>query len=315
MKRFKNILLLADKENGIKQLIRRASELAIDNKAKLTIVDVQEDFSKDITDIVSASKLAELQSASTKSKLDRLIKIWESSRNENVKTKVKVLTGSPFLEIIKQVLVEKHDLVIKLAEEESGLKSKLFGTTDMHLMRKCPCPLWIIKPTRKRKYNRIMAAVNPENDKYEKSDLNIKIMDLATSLANKENSELHIVHAWNFFDEVTLRGRRMNMPKDKADALIESVETVHKHRLTELLSKYDLKNIKHKVHLIRGKPSLYIPVIASDEKIDLIVMGTLARSGVSGLFIGNTAEEVLNRVDTSVLTVKPDGFVTPVTID
>lgn len=315
MKRFKNILLLADKENGIKQLVKRASDLAEDNKAKLTIIDIQEDYSKDITDVVSASKLAELQGASTKSKLDRLIKIWESSRNENVKTKAKVLTGNPFLEIIKQVLVGKHDLVIKLAEEESGLKSKLFGTTDMHLMRKCPCPLWIIKPTRKRKYNRIMAAVNPENDKYEKSDLNIKIMDLATSLANKENSELHIIHAWNFFDEVTLRGRKMNMPKEQADALINSVETVHRHRLFELVSKYDLKNLKHKVHLLRGKPSVLIPSSVLKNKIDLIVMGTLARSGVAGMFIGNTAEEVLNRVNSSVLTVKPDGFKTPVIID
>ena len=49
--------------------------------------------------------------------------------------------------------------------------------------------------------------------------------------------------------------------------------------------------------------------------VGLIVMGTVSRSGVAGLLIGNTAEEILRQVDCSVLTVKPDGFVTPVTLD
>jgi len=315
MKRFKNILVLADKEKGIKQIIKRASDLAQENKARLTIIDVQEDYSEDIIDIVSVTKLAQIQRDSTKLKLNRLIKIWESSKHSQVKARIKVLTGTPFIEIIKEILIGKYDLLIKLAEEESGLKTKLFGTTDMHLMRKCPCPLWIIKPTRKRKYHRIMAAVNPENEKFDKSDLNIKIMDLATSLAKEDNSELHIIHTWNFFDEITLRGRRMNMPKDQAVGLINSVETLQKNKLDNLISGYNLKNIKHKVHLLRGKPSLLIPSAALRNIIDLIVMGTLARSGVAGMFIGNTAEEVLNSVSTSVLTVKPDDFQTPVTID
>ncbi len=315
MKRFKNILLLADKEHGLKELIKRASALAEANKAKLTIIDVQEDYTKDLADIVSAKRLSEIQSEFTKSTLDRVIKIWDSSSHHSIKAKVKVLTGTPFLETIKEVLRGKNDLLMKVAEEKTGLKSKLFGTTDMHLMRKCPCPLWIIKPTRKRKYHRIMAAVNPVNDNYEQPDPNIKIMDLATSLANEDNSELHIIHAWNFFDEITLRGRRMNMQKDQAVSLIDSVETVHRDRLNELISKYDLKNIKHKVHLLRGKPSVLVPLTATSSKIDLIVMGTLARSGIAGMFIGNTAEGVLNSVNCSVLTVKPDGFKSPVTID
>jgi nucleotide-binding universal stress UspA family protein len=52
-----------------------------------------------------------------------------------------------------------------------------------------------------------------------------------------------------------------------------------------------------------------------EEQIDLIVMGTVGRSGISGLFIGNTAEKVLQKVDCSVLAVKPEGFVSPVKLD
>ena len=44
-------------------------------------------------------------------------------------------------------------------------------------------------------------------------------------------------------------------------------------------------------------------------------MGTVARTGIPGLLIGNTAETILQRVDCSVLAVKPDGFVSPVGLD
>jgi nucleotide-binding universal stress UspA family protein len=49
--------------------------------------------------------------------------------------------------------------------------------------------------------------------------------------------------------------------------------------------------------------------------MDLIVMGTVARTGLGGLLIGNTAESVLQRVDCSVLAVKPEGFVSPVRLE
>ena len=54
---------------------------------------------------------------------------------------------------------------------------------------------------------------------------------------------------------------------------------------------------------------------AKTHDIDLIVMGTIARTGIPGLFIGNTAESILQRVDCSVLAVKPDGFVSPVGLE
>ncbi len=52
----------------------------------------------------------------------------------------------------------------------------------------------------------------------------------------------------------------------------------------------------------------------NSEKADLLVMGTVCRTGVPGFFIGNTAEDVLQQVDCSVLAVKPKGFVTPVKV-
>lgn len=58
-----------------------------------------------------------------------------------------------------------------------------------------------------------------------------------------------------------------------------------------------------------------IPKLAQAKEVDLIVMGTVSRAGIAGLLIGNTAEKVLRRVDCSMLTVKPEGFISPVKLE
>lgn len=58
-----------------------------------------------------------------------------------------------------------------------------------------------------------------------------------------------------------------------------------------------------------------IPAITRAQRIDLLVMGTVGRTGIPGFFIGNTADSVLRQVDCSVLAIKPDGFHTPIKID
>ncbi len=69
------------------------------------------------------------------------------------------------------------------------------------------------------------------------------------------------------------------------------------------------------LHLIEGDAKQIVPTIARDLDVDLIVMGTVARTGIAGFFMGNTAESILTRLDCSVLTVKPPGFICPVTLE
>jgi nucleotide-binding universal stress UspA family protein len=75
------------------------------------------------------------------------------------------------------------------------------------------------------------------------------------------------------------------------------------------------KFLAPKVHLIKGQPRKEIPALAKRLGVDLVVMGTVARTGVPGLFIGNTAEAMLEQIDCSVLAVKPEGFKTPVSLE
>jgi len=58
-----------------------------------------------------------------------------------------------------------------------------------------------------------------------------------------------------------------------------------------------------------------VPAIAHELAVDLVVMGTVARTGIAGFFMGNTAESILTQLDCSVLTIKPPGFISPITLE
>ena len=58
-----------------------------------------------------------------------------------------------------------------------------------------------------------------------------------------------------------------------------------------------------------------IPALAKQIDADLVVMGTVVRTGVAGFIMGNTAETILNQSNCSVLAIKPPGFQTPVELD
>jgi universal stress protein E len=63
--------------------------------------------------------------------------------------------------------------------------------------------------------------------------------------------------------------------------------------------------------VVIGEPGVAIPQLEQEMPVDLIIMGTHARIGLARLLKGNTAEQVMEKVDCDVLTVKPDDFVSP----
>lgn len=295
------------------EAVIRAFGLANKNNAKLTIVDVLEELPdriKDYLDIISAE---ELESLVAKERAEEIQMLLESSEsNADIKPEVKTLVGKPHVEIIKEVLRNKHDLVMKTPEGKGDTKEALFGSIDINIMRKCPCPVWMIKFTGSRKFSRILAAVDPEPDNESSKELNNNIMDLAVSIAKLEKSELHIIHVWSLFGEKALRGSRFKKKEDEIKKLIKDAESHHRKLTDELLRNFPLNNIDHTIHMPKGDPAIVIHEVSKKENINLIVMGTVCRTGLPGFIIGNTAESILYKVDCSVLSIKPQGFISPI---
>ncbi len=74
--------------------------------------------------------------------------------------------------------------------------------------------------------------------------------------------------------------------------------------MTSNLGKDSLNYLKPQLHLVKGLANKEIPLLAQEIEADLLVMGTVGRTGVQGFAIGNTAETVFDRTDCTVLTIR-----------
>ncbi len=66
----------------------------------------------------------------------------------------------PFEAIIQEVVGEKHDLLLKMAHQHDKLEAVIFTPTDWHLLRKCPCPVWMVKDQPWPEGGKALVAVN-----------------------------------------------------------------------------------------------------------------------------------------------------------
>ena len=321
MKRFKNILYVADSSGVVLKAFHHAVRLAERNNAQLTVVVVMERIPPYLTRL-TPHMFRQARIKEFRASLNRLCE-WVAGR---VEVEAKIIEGKPFLEVIREVLRNGRDLVIKSADNHSDVVGRLFGTTDMHLLRKCPCPVWLIRQSETLSIRRIMAAVDFNELDPSGSDtaeaLNRMILEISGSLAFLERGEFHIVHAWEEIGEDLMRSGRTRIDEKEVDSYIREVRLRHRRWLDRVLRRarkwigpetYD--QVKPKTHVPKGPAEEAIPALAHKLKVDLVVMGTVARTGIPGLIIGNTAESILSQMDCSVLTVKPPGFVTPVTLE
>ncbi len=316
MKRFKNILLVCNGQDIQDEVVGRAIWLAKANDARLVVAGTIDAAPGDLASMYSALpgvRAHDVEFEVLEFQRARIAKIAAPIKSEGIDVSEVVLQGIPFVEIIRKVLRDGHDLVLKGAPIAPEGPRPIFASTDLHLLRKCPCPVWIMKETRKRHYARVLAAVDPDPEDGQRDALNTTIMELATSLSTIDKSELHVLNAWRLEGEATLRDSGfLRVAKTEVDLLVENREQQSKERLNAIAARYpDLDGRRH-LHLVKGPAREVVPEFAEKNRVDLIVMGTVARTGIRGLFIGNTAEAILNSVHCSILAVKPPGFETPV---
>ncbi|MDJ0893164.1 MAG: universal stress protein [Gammaproteobacteria bacterium] len=310
MKRFRNIIYHADVAVSHAKSLSRAVALAQSNNAALTLVDVVPRADRAF---LAGKKLGlDLDILFRQHRQRELEALAEPHRDRGVSIATKTFTGHPFVDLIRVVQREGYDLLVKPPRRPEGIAERLFGSSDMHILRKCPCPVWVDRPESAQPYRNIVAAVDPVDEAG--YDLSRLIMDLARSLADSESANLHVVHAWRLQGEAMLKSGRARISAAQVEELLNGAAQAHRQKLDQLLKHYGLTASSDRVNLVKERAARAITSLAEAVKADLIVIGTVGRIGVPGLIIGNTAEDVLQTTRASVLALKPSGFASPVTL-
>jgi nucleotide-binding universal stress UspA family protein len=322
MKRFQNILYVVSGEGSLGHSLERAVSLAKTNGARLTVLQVLPEVLNNIGKM-HIELLGEAYPEDITQQRKKVLNEILSERFADQEIRVEVCIGTAFLSIIAKVLQCQFDLVIKVVEHD--ILTQVFGSDDAHLLRKCPCPVWLIKPELPQQCRRIMVAVDVD-DTFDATELkvrkalNCQLMEMALSVAINEFAQLKVVNVIADFDLKVLK-EYTGIEELQIKQYVDQAKERHQEGMARLIRQVtasvgstELEYVEPTQHLLVGAPAAEIVEFANQNNVDLVIMGTVARTGIAGFFIGNTAEKILSGINCSVLTIKPKGFETPVQV-
>jgi len=317
MKTFKNILWATNGKDIGKKSWSRLLTVVKNNDARVTLVNVVDETPPDSSLLSGGSLLTSTKARKdfqrtqiTKSQAS-LNGIVEKLNKTGIKASAKVLKGREFVEIIQRAIRFKHDLVIRNAEDSK--KASFFSSEneDIHLLRNCPCPVLLMRPKVRADHPLLLAAVNPDPLNPERDALNKLILSHTLALEQSfKKCEIHIVNAWDIHREV---GARL-LPNSETKMMSYREKRRRADLVESMIDNFEGFKSQPTVHILKGDPKKIIPKVAKDIDAGVVIMGTICRTGIPGMIVGTTAEPIMSKLDCTILAIKPEGFVSSVTV-
>lgn len=297
---FRRILVDLDANAAAHPAVDRALELARRCGAGIKLVDVLS-----IPASARAYLSGETERMVADARREHLAKLAESITD--VPVEHELLTGRPAQAIITEAVKGSFDLVVRSHARDLAAEPRKLGAIDMQLFRSCPCTVWAVGPGAQRPPQQVVAAIHANPGEEEEQQLNARILSAAAEMAPPGG--LIVFQAWDAFAADMLRSRYSE--KD-FESYVHAAADAARADVDAFLKTVELPE-GAQVELREGTPEEVLPAYVVSEGIDLVVMGTIARTGIAGMIMGNTAERLLQRVTCSVMAVKPEGFQPPVT--
>lgn len=235
---------------------------------------------------------------------------------ENVTFETEVVWHTPiYLGILKVVDHFKPDLVIKATHQHTILARRLFTPTDWYLLKACPVPILFVKNHIWTNKTSVIAAIDPEHNLSEKSELDKSILKVGLSISSDLNMPLHALHCfdpsyWDILleavDKSGMWADVFSYDQDQNESMVlENLRSQHNVKFSEECSEYVPSSENQ--HIISGDIDQIMPKTLSHLNAGILVLGTTYRTGL----LGSTAQRLIETVDCDLLAVKPKGFEAP----
>ncbi len=306
MQSINKLLVVIDPDNIKQAALEKAVGIATATGASILALLCHYEKVSDSGDAVENNYLADIKKTAIALKQQWLDEMIQPFKNQGVDITTTIRWHHRLYEaVIFAALHERCDLVLKSTHEHSLLKRILFTPTDWSLLRKCPTPVLLVKSTDDYKKGRILAAIDAVSPDYNHAVLNEIILDSAFYLAKTFQAKMFVANAFptapNILPMVTETVSVANVQK--------SIAQSHKKRTLKLVEKHGIA--EDHIYVREGSAEDVVSAIVQEQRINLVVMGTIARTGIPGVLIGNTAEKVLESLNVDVLALKPSDFITP----
>ena len=132
------------------------------------------------------------------------------------------------------------------------------------------------------------------------SDLSQQALEFALSLADRFRAKLYLIHVW----ELPMTGSLLP-PEPYPESVLTEEQTAGEEHLTKVTNELKASGFDVEPVFVFGKSYMEIVKAATDFDVDLIVIASHGRSGISHLLLGSVAEKVVRLAPCPVFTVKP----------
>lgn len=303
---YNNVLVVLDPTTEQQKALDRALELRRKQGGKLTAFLSVYEFSYEMTTMLSGDEREAMKQAVIKDREIWLSGLLAPATAAGLDIAIQVVWHNrPFEAVVKAVLEHNFDLVIKGTHDHDVLKSMIFTPTDWHILRKCPCPVLLVKEHAWPEQGNIIAAVNAGSEQEHHKSLNKLVITKALQMAELLQAKVHLVNAY----PGTPVNIAIEIPEFNPQEYNSTLQRHHKDAVKLLADDYAIP--AEQCHVLEGMPEDVIPKLARQLDAEMVLIGTIGRTGLSAAIIGNTAEHVIDRLDCDVLALKPENFVCP----
>ena len=310
MKRLDRILAVYDPTSDAQPALAKAAFLADRFGATIELFICDFDPSLSGEPFFDTEKLRELREKFLAERVQCLEDAAADLRGRGISVETHVRWDNPLYRgIVARVRESSPDLVVKDTHYHSVIRRTVFTNTDWNLIRTCPAPLLLAKPGEWRAAPKVLAALDPGHAGDKPAALDHDILDCAQLLSSRLDGEVHAVHAFFPAPLLAVTTGVGGMPFAGGVAVTEIVEAERRRIaavLAEIVAAHGLPPAN--VHLEQGSAAEVLPRLADTLPADVLVMGAVSRSRLQELFVGSTAERVLDRLACDVLVVKPADF-------
>jgi universal stress protein E len=310
MQRLDRILAVLDPTTEAQPALAKAVTLARRAGSTLDLFVCDFDPALAGQQFFDSGKLAELREEFLTERLEYLEEIAEDLRAEGIAIETHVHWDNPLYRgILRRVEESSPDLVVKDTHYHTALRRTLFSNTDWSLIRTCPVALLLAKAPDWPDRPRIVAALDPGHLGDKPAALDHDILDWASLIAGRMAGEVHAVHAFFPAALIAATTSMAGMPLAGGITAAEIVES-ERHRLLAALAEIAAPHgLGHeRLRLEQGSAADVLPRVAESLGAALLVMGAVSRSRLQEIFLGSTAERVLDRIGCDVIVVKPPDF-------
>ena len=212
----------------------------------------------------------------------------------------------PHEAIVRRALKAGADFVIAATRAHAVGARLVLRNTDWELIRHCPMPLLLIKARRAVRKPVVLAAVDPFHAHARPANLDSELLVTAGQFAKLLHGTVHVFHAYMPLNNVQIAAGYPAPPV----MLPPEVEASHGRQIARVIDRLAEKAGVRRAfrHVEMGDVASELTALTRRTHTSLVVMGAVSRSALARLFIGNTAERVLDKLSCDVLIVKPHGF-------